>query len=96
MKIHRVKAIFKKQLKDTLKNKRVLIQFVIFPIFTFLIINSIPAEGNSNENIASLMAVIFTGMIPVSAMASIIAEEKEKNILRVLMMSNVKPLEYLT
>jgi ABC-2 type transport system permease protein len=28
-------------------------------------------------------------------MASIIAEEKEKNTLRVLMMSNVKPMEYL-
>ena len=94
MKINRIKAIFKKQLKDTLKNKRVLIQFIVFPIFTLLIIFSISSDSDTSESIVSMMAVMFTGMIPASAMASIIAEEKEKNTLRVLMMSNVKPMEY--
>ena len=95
MKINRIKAVFKKQLKDTLKNKRVLIQFIVFPILTFLIIYSVPSDGNTSESIVSMMAVMFTAMIPAAAMASIIAEEKEKNTLRVLMMSNVKPMEYL-
>ncbi|MCL1931593.1 MAG: ABC transporter permease, partial [Treponema sp.] len=53
------------------------------------------SDGNTSESIVAMMAVMFTGMIPASAMASIIAEEKEKNTLRVLMMSNVKPMEYL-
>ena len=34
-------------------------------------------------------------MAPLTAVAAIISEEKEKNTLRVLMMANVKPWEYL-
>ena len=42
-----------------------------------------------------LFSVMFVGMAPLTCISSIIAEEKEKNTLRVLMMSNVKPFEYL-
>ena len=38
---------------------------------------------------------MYVGMTPLISMASIIAEEKEKNTLRVLMMFNVKPWQYL-
>ena len=38
---------------------------------------------------------MYVGMAPLVSMASIISEEKGNNTLRVLLMSNVKPLEYL-
>lgn len=38
---------------------------------------------------------MYMGMAPLVAVASIIAEEKEKNTLRVLTMANVKAWEYL-
>lgn len=43
----------------------------------------------------NLFAVMYIGMAPLTSIASIISEEKEKNTLRVLIMSNVKPHEYL-
>ncbi|MBR6488850.1 MAG: ABC transporter permease, partial [Clostridiales bacterium] len=42
-----------------------------------------------------LFAIMYMGMAPLTSVASIISEEKEKNTLRVLMMANVKPWEYL-
>lgn len=42
-----------------------------------------------------LFAVMYVGMAPLTAMSAVISEEKEKNTLRVLLMSNVKPMEYL-
>ena len=38
---------------------------------------------------------MYMGMAPLTSVASIISEEKEKNTLRVLMMANVKAWEYL-
>ncbi len=90
-----VKAIFKKQLKDTLKNKTVLIQFVMFPALTLIMDNAIRIEGMPKNFFVNLFAVMYIGMAPLTSMAAVIAEEKEKNTLRVLMMSNVKPHEYL-
>lgn len=43
----------------------------------------------------TMFAVMYVGMAPLTAISAIISEEKEKNTLRVLMMSNVKPWEYL-
>ncbi len=90
-----IKAIFLKQLGDTLKNKTVLIQFVLFPVLVIIFENAIKLENMPEHFFAKLFAVMFVGMAPITCMSSIIAEEKEKNTLRVLMMSNVKPAEYL-
>ena len=38
---------------------------------------------------------MYIGMAPLTSVASIISEEKEKNTLRVLLMANMKPLQYL-
>ena len=48
-----------------------------------------------NNYFVIMFATMFTGMIPVITTANIITEEKDKNTLRVLRMSNVKPIEYL-
>ena len=88
-------AIFKKQLKDTLKNMAVLIQFVMFPIMTLIMNNAIKMQDMPENFFVNLFAAMYIGMAPLISISSIIAEEKEKNTLRVLIMSNVKPHEYL-
>lgn len=88
-------AIFKKQLKDTLRNKTVLIQFVMFPVLTLIMNNTIKIQEMPENFFVNLFATMYIGMAPLTSMASIVAEEKEKNTLRVLIMSNVKPQEYL-
>lgn len=91
-----ISAILWKQMKDTLKNKTILIQFLMFPVMTIIMENAIKIENMPEHFFAVLFAVMFIGMAPLTSMSAIIAEEKEKNTLRVLLMSNVKPMEYLS
>lgn len=93
--IKHIIAILWKQIKDTLKNKTILIQFVMFPALTLIMENAVKMEGMPEHFFATLFAVMYMGMAPLTSMASIISEEKEKNTLRVLRMANVKPAEYL-
>ncbi|MCR5250400.1 MAG: ABC transporter permease [Lachnospiraceae bacterium] len=88
-------TIIKKQLKDTLKNKTVLIQFVLFPIITLVMENAVHIESMPEHFFSKLFSVMYIGMAPLSVAASIIAEEKEKNTLRVLVMADIKPHQYL-
>ena len=88
-------VIIKKQIKDTLKNKTVLIQFVMFPVLTLIFEHAINIPDMPELFFTKLFSVMYMGMAPLTAVASIIAEEKEKNTLRVLTMANVKAWEYL-
>ena len=88
-------VIIKKQIKDTLKNKTVLIQFVMFPVLTLIFEHTINIPDMPELFFTKLFSVMYMGMAPLTSVASIIAEEKEKNTLRVLTMANVKAWEYL-
>lgn len=90
-----IATIIKKQLLDTFKNKTVLIQFLLFPIMTVIMENTIHIDGMAEHFFGILFSVMYVGMAPLTAVASIISEEKEKNTLRVLMMAGVKPGQYL-
>lgn len=90
-----ISAIFIKQLKDTIKNKTVLIQFLLFPLMTLILENTIKLENMPPNFFAELYAVMYVGMAPLTAVSAIISEEKEKNTLRVLLMADVKPYEYM-
>lgn len=90
-----MKAIFMKQIIDTLKNKTVFIQFLMFPVMAVIMEKAIRIEDMPDHFFAKLFAVMFVGMAPLTCMSAIISEEKEKNTLRALMMSNVKPWQYL-
>ena len=90
-----VRVIIKKQIKDTLKNKTVLIQFVMFPMLTLIFEHAINIPDMPDLFFTKLFSVMYMGMAPLSAVAAIIAEEKEKNTLRVLTMANVRAWEYL-
>lgn len=93
--INHIKSILWKQLKDTLKNKTILIQFVMFPLLTIVMENAISIQDMPEHFFTNLFAIMYVGMAPLTSAASIISEEKEKNTLRVLQMSNVKAAEYL-
>ncbi|MCM1335038.1 MAG: ABC transporter permease [Bacteroides sp.] len=90
-----IKAIFLKQVLDTLKNKIVLIQFLMLPVMAVIMENTVQFEDMPERFFVNLFAVMFVGMAPLTCMSAIIAEEKEKNTLLALMMSNVKPRQYL-
>lgn len=95
MSFNKIFAILKKQLKDTLKNKSILIQFVMFPILTIILANSIELDGMPENFFVNLFAIMYVGMAPLVSVSTIISEEKECDTLRVLLMSNVKAVEYL-
>ena len=77
-----VGVIIKKQLKDTIKNKTVLIQFIMFPVMTLVMENAIHIKDMPENFFTKLFAVMYMGMAPLTAVASIISEEKEKNTLK--------------
>lgn len=90
-----ITAILWKQIKDTFKNKTLLIQFVMFPAMTLIMESLVKMDDMPAHYFTNLFGVMYIGMAPLTSMASIISEEKEKNTLRALLMSNVKPAEYL-
>ncbi len=90
-----IAVVFEKQIRDTFRNKTILIQFLMFPVLVILFENAVKIEDMPEHFFVKLFSVMFVGMAPLTCMSAIISEEKEKNTLRVLLMSNVKPAEYL-
>lgn len=88
-------TIIEKQIKDTFKNKIILIQFILFPTMTIIMENAIDVKDMPELFFTRLFSVMYIGMAPLTSTAAIISEEKERNTLRVLMMANVKPVQYL-
>ena len=102
-----VKAIFKKQIKNTVKSPETLIQFIIFPLLAFVMLSvmDMDFEGvpedivelltGSMPNMVTMQATIFAGMGLIPIVVGIISEDIEKKSLRFLMMAGVKPMSYL-
>lgn len=95
MKLNNISAVFIKQLQDTLKNKTVLIQYIMLPVMALIMTGTIQSNDMPENFFVTLFATMYIGMAPLTSMTSIIAEEKETNTLRVLLLSDVRPLEYL-
>ncbi len=90
-----ISVVIRKQIKDTFKNKTILIQFILFPLMTIIMENTITMNDMPELFFTRLFSVMYIGMAPLTSAAAIISEEKERNTLRVLMMANVKPAEYI-
>jgi ABC-2 type transport system permease protein len=67
----------------------------MFPCMTIIMESAISIEGVPEHFFVNLFFSMYIGMASLTSVASIISEEKEKNTLRVLQMSNVKAFEYL-
>ena len=89
-----VKSIFKKQIKDIMKNMSVLVTFFVFPAVA-LAFSMLVDDVEGMPNVTNMMDSIFAGMGLVPAVATIIAEDREKKCLRFLVMAGVKPTSYL-
>jgi ABC-2 type transport system permease protein len=96
--IRRVNALFKKELKDIGKNVNVL-SMCVLPIAICIIYSKVfggnTIEGLNKGAILILCLGANISMITSFVVAMLIAEEKEKNTLRTLMLSSVSPLEFL-
>lgn len=90
-----MRAVFLKQAKDTLKNKTILIQFVMFPMLAVAMEHFMAIEGMPEHFFVKMFSAMYVGMAPLVSMAAVLAEEKEACTLKMLMMSDVKPSEYL-
>ena len=67
----------------------------MLPVLAVIMENAVNLEDMPKHFFVKLFSVMFVGMAPLTCMSAIIAEEKEKNTLRALMMSNVKPWQYI-
>ncbi|WP_125154789.1 ABC transporter permease [Clostridium rectalis] len=97
--MRRVNALLKKEIKDFIKNINVWVMCFL-PIM-FSIINSKLLPSNSTNplmnkaNILILCVGMNIALISSMVISMLIAEEKEKNTLRTLMLSSVSPWEFL-
>ncbi len=76
--MHNIFAVFRKQIKDTLKNKTVFIQFIMFPILTLVMNHVVKIDGMPENFFVNLFATMYIGMAPLTSIAAIISEEKNK------------------
>jgi ABC-2 type transport system permease protein len=95
MRIQNISALFHKQFKDMLKNMPVMVLFIVFPIIAAVMTQAMKEQLDMGISFISIFATMHCVFTPIVSVASIISEEKEKNTLRVLIMSNVTLREYL-
>lgn len=95
MKTIRIRTVFMKQIKETIVNKEILIQFMLFPVMAGILTNTVEMSDVPSDFFVKIFASMYIGMAPLLITSSIIAEEKESNTLRMLRFSNVKAGEYL-
>lgn len=98
MSIHwnKIWALFRKDMKDTLKNGNFLLLAALPLVFTALY-RFISFDGfHMDQSFVMTLGLLMTlTLLPLSTMSMMIAEEKEKNTLRTLMLSNVSATEFL-
>jgi ABC-2 type transport system permease protein len=95
MRIQNITALFQKQGKDVFKNLPVLVLFIVYPIIAVVMTQAMKNQEGIGTMFTSIFATMHCVFTPIVATTSILAEEKEKNTLRVLIMSNVTLREYL-
>ena len=63
-----ISAIFLKQMKETFKNKTILIQFILFPAFALIMENAVKINDMPDHFFVKLFAVMFVGMAPLTCL----------------------------
>lgn len=92
--IRRVNALFIKELKDFFQNPNVLVMYMLPIIFAILYGRMMGTRIPKIYSLEICLLVSLT-MVGCSSAACLIAEEKEKNTLRTLMLSPLSPIEFL-
>lgn len=92
MRLYKLKALFKLGIEDLTKNANVFV-YIIMPLAFSILYSNMGIL--SKDFIFSLCVLLNLSMVPVALMGTIIAEEKEKNTLRTLMLNDVSATEIL-
>ena len=93
MRVYKMKALFKLGIEDLTKNISVFV-YVLFPLLFALLYGNLDM-GMPENYIYSFCVLMNLAMIPVTLMGTVIAEEKEKNTLRTLMLNDVRAGEIM-
>lgn len=100
MEFARIRVLLKKEVKSLLTNWNVLSICLVPVLFSFVYTNVFngveTSEGISKYEILYICLDINILIVAGFMIAILIAEEKEKNTLRTLMLSGVAPLDFLT
>lgn len=96
---HILAVLMKKDIKLLLTNKNVLIMLLLplgFSIlYQFIYADMMDEDQDMIAFVLSISTLVNLCAIPLSGLGMMIAEEKEKHTLRVLMLNDVSALEYL-
>lgn len=100
VKAYKIKAIIKKDIKNIFKNPNmwfVMLAPVGIQLFLkFMLGDTVGIiEEHDNYYLVNLATMYNVALIPISVVATAIAEEKEKNTLRTLFLSNVSATEFM-
>lgn len=96
MKLKHIKAIFLKQTMDMSHNIGVIMQFAIYPILLGVVILAISNDYKEVQpTMVMMISTSFISITPMLKIRGIISSDKNQNILRILIMANVKPMEYI-
>lgn len=90
-----IAAVFSKQCKEIIKSAHLLVLFIVFPVIAGVMTQSVGEQLGEKDFFISIFGTMHVVFTPIVATAAIVAEEKGKNTLRVLIMSGVRPYEYL-
>lgn len=90
-----LKAITKKEFINSFRNPNIL-TLSIFPVFIALLYSKVFGQYPNVLNLSlSMAANINLSIVPLFVISLLITIEKEENTLRILLLSNIKPLELL-
>lgn len=93
---YKIIALIKKDIKDLRRNSSFLLMVCMSVFFTALYrYMKLGGEQMPSDFVLSIGVLMTLCMVPISVTAMNIAEEKEKNTLRTLMLSNVSATEFL-
>jgi ABC-2 type transporter. len=93
--MRKINALFKKEIKDLGKNINVSIMYLLPIFFSFVYFRLFSGEDISKAYILTMCLGMSLTLVTGFGIAMLIAEEKEKNTLRTLMLSGVSSLEFL-
>ena len=98
LRMHTLAVLIKKDFRLMFTNKNMLIMILLPIVFAVLyqtIFGDVKEAGMPSNFVLTLCELLNLSAIPLTGLAMMVAEEKEKNTLRVLMLSDVSALEYI-
>lgn len=98
LRMHTLAVLIKKDFRLMFTNKNMLIMILLpigFAVLYQTIFGDVKEAGMPSNFVLTLCELLNLSAIPLTGLVMMVAEEKEKNTLRVLMLSDVSALEYI-